>query len=191
MQLNDSWILKYTKLYVTPLVHQKLTYLPVGSTDKLKSVSPGNQNQKLLQLMFFFYKLESAFHVYISSISSTHKSHQEDLSGRSHGNSCSSSVFNTAVISAGIGAIRQRSTKDQAKSNKFNIATGQRSSSSLSRKIDIARHKSQHYGRLNVSDVTNSMLVASPLRESARNPYQQKRHIYCQGNNINPACTTI
>ena len=140
---------------------------------------------------FFFYKLESAFHVYISSISSTHKSHQEDLSGRSHGNSCSSSVFNTAVISAGIGAIRQRSTKDQAKSNKFNIATGQRSCSSLSRKIDIARHKSQHYGRLNVSDVTNSMLVASPLRESARNPYQQKQHIYCQGNNINPACTTI
>ena len=191
MQLNDSWILKYTKLYVTPLVHQKLTYLPVGSTDKLKSVSPGNQNQKLLQLMFFFYKLESAFHVYISSISSTHKSHQEDLSGRSHGNSCLSRVVNTALISAGIGAIRQRSTKDQAKSNKFNIATGQRSCSSLSRKIDIARHKSQHYGRLNVSDVTNSMLVASPLRESARNPYQQKQYIYCQGNNINPACTTI
>ena len=54
MQLNDSWILKYTKLYVTPLVYQKLTYLPVGSTDKLQSMSPRNQNLKLLQLMFFF-----------------------------------------------------------------------------------------------------------------------------------------
>ena len=53
MQLNDSWIQKYTKLYVTTLVHQKLTYLPVGSKDKLKSMSPGNQNQKLLQLMHF------------------------------------------------------------------------------------------------------------------------------------------
>ena len=65
MQLNDSWILKYTKLYVTPLVHQKLTYLPVGSTDKLKSVSSGNQNQKLLQLMFFFFINWSQHFTYI------------------------------------------------------------------------------------------------------------------------------
>ena len=28
-------------------------YVPVGSTDKLKNMSPGNQNQKLLQLMPF------------------------------------------------------------------------------------------------------------------------------------------
>ena len=28
IQLNDSWFLKCKKLYVTPLVHQKLTYLP-------------------------------------------------------------------------------------------------------------------------------------------------------------------
>ena len=53
MELNGNWILKYTKLYVTPLVHQKLTHWPAGSTDKLKNISPGNQNQKLLQLIFF------------------------------------------------------------------------------------------------------------------------------------------
>ena len=63
------------------------------------------------------------------------------------------------------------------------------SCSSLSRKIDTAHNKIQHYGGLNVSDTTNSILVAS-LRESTRkkyNPYQQKWHIYCQENNINPA----
>ena len=53
MELNGNWILKYTKLYVTPLVHQKLTHWLAGSTDKLKNISPGNQNQKLLQLIFF------------------------------------------------------------------------------------------------------------------------------------------
>ena len=61
------------------------------------------------------------------------------------------------------------------------------SCSSLSRKIDTAHNKIQHYGGLNVN--TNSILVAS-LRESTRkkyNPYQQKWHIYCQENNINPA----
>ena len=48
------------------------------------------------------------------------------------------------------------------------------SCSSLSRKIDTAHNKIQHYGGLNVSDTTNSILVAS-LRESTRkkyNPYQ-------------------
>ena len=38
-KLNSSWIQKYTKLYVTPLVHKTLAYLPVGSTDKFKNVS--------------------------------------------------------------------------------------------------------------------------------------------------------
>ena len=47
------------------------------------------------------------------------------MSGPSHRNSSFSSVVNTALVSTGIGAIKQRSTKDQAKSNKFNIATGQ------------------------------------------------------------------
>ena len=41
------------------------------------------------------------------------------------------------------------------------------SCSSLSRKIDTAHNKIQHYGRLNVSETTNSILVAS-LRESTR-----------------------
>ena len=53
MQLNGCCIQKHTKMYVTPLVHQKSTYLPLGSTEKLKNMSPGNQNQKLLQLMLF------------------------------------------------------------------------------------------------------------------------------------------
>ena len=44
--------------------------------------------------------------------------------GPSHRNSSFSSVVNTALVSAGIGVIRERFTKDQAKSNKFNIATG-------------------------------------------------------------------
>ena len=48
-QLNP----KIFKVVLTPLVHQKLTYLPVRSTDKLKNMSPGNQRQKLLQLMLF------------------------------------------------------------------------------------------------------------------------------------------
>ena len=115
------------------------------------------------------------------------------MSGPSHRNSSFSSMVNTALASAGIGAIRQCSTKDQAKSNKFNIATGQSSCSSLSRKIDTAHNKIQHYGGLNVSDTTNSILVAS-LRESTRkkyNPYQQKWHTYCQENYINPATHNI
>ena len=113
--------------------------------------------------------------------------------GPSHRNSSFSSVVNTALVSAGIGAIKQRSTKDQAKSNKFNIAKWQNSCSSLSRKIDTAQYKIQHYGGLNVSDTTNSILVAS-LRESTRkkyNPYQQKWHTYCQENNINPVTPNI
>ena len=100
-------------------------------------------------------------------------------------------MVNTGLVSAGIGAIRQRSTKDQAKSNKFNITTGQSSCSSMGRKIDTAHNKIQHYGGLNVN--TNSILVAS-LRESIRkkyNPYQQKWHIYCQENNINLATPNI
>ena len=115
------------------------------------------------------------------------------MSGPSHRNSSFSSMVNTALASAGIGAIRQCSTKDQAKSNKFNIATRQSSCSSLSRKIDTAHNKIQHYGGLNVSDTTNSILVAS-LRESTRkkyNPYQQKWHTYCQENYINPATPNI
>ena len=40
------------------------------------------------------------------------------MSGPSHRNSSFSSVVNTALVSTGIGAIKQRSTKDQAKSNK-------------------------------------------------------------------------
>ena len=92
------------------------------------------------------------------------------MSGPSHKNSSFSSVVNTALVSAGIGAIKQRSTKDQTKSNKFNIATGQNSCSSLSRKIDTAHNKIQHYGGLNVSDTTNSTLVSS-LRESTRKKY--------------------
>ena len=44
--------------------------------------------------------------------------------GPSHRNSSFSSVVNTALVSTGIGAIRQGFTKDQVKSDKFNIATG-------------------------------------------------------------------
>ena len=109
------------------------------------------------------------------------------LPGPSHRNSSFSSVVNTALVSAGIRAIKQRSTKDQAKSNKFNIATGQNSCSSLSRKTDTAHNKIQHYGGLNVGDTTS-------LSESTRkkyNPYQQKWHIYCQENNINPVTPNI
>ena len=96
--------------------------------------------------------------------------------GPSHRNSSFSSVVNTALVSAGIGVIKQCSTKGQAKYNKFNIATGQNRCPSLSRKIDTAHNKIQHYGGLNVSDTINSIFVAS-LRESKRkkyNPYQQK-----------------
>ena len=64
-------------------------------------------------------------------------------------------MVNIALLSAGIGAIRQRPTKDQAKSNKFNIATEQCSCSSLSRKIGNAHNKIQHYGGLNVSETTS------------------------------------
>ena len=102
-------------------------------------------------------------------------------------------MVNTALVSTGIGVIKQCSTKDQAKYNKFNIATGQNSCSSLSRKTDALHNKIQHYGGLNVSDTTNSILVAS-LRESTRkkyNPYQQKWHTYCQENNINPVTPNI
>ena len=112
------------------------------------------------------------------------------MSGPSHRNSIFFSVVNTALVSAGIGAIRQRFTKDQAKSNKLNIATGQ---SGCSRRIDTTNSKIQNYGGLNVSDTTNSILVAS-LRESARkkhNPYQQKWHMYCQENKINPVTHNI
>ena len=113
--------------------------------------------------------------------------------GPSHRNSTFSSVVTTALVSAGIWAIRWSSSKNQAKSNKFNIAVGQSSCSSLCRKIDTAHNKIQHYGGLNVSDTTNSILVAS-LRESARtkhNPYQQNWRIYCQENNINLATHNI
>ena len=108
------------------------------------------------------------------------------MSGPSHRNSSFSSMVKTVLVSPGIGAIKQCSTKDQTKSNKY-------SCSSLSRKIDNAHNKIQHYGGLNVSDTTNSILVAS-LRESTRkkyNPYQQKWHIYCQENNINPVTPNI
>ena len=74
-------------------------------------------------------------------------------------------MFNTALVSTGIGAIRRSSIKDQAKSYKFNIAKEQSSCSSFSRKIDTAHNKIQPYGGLNVSGTTNSILVASS-RES-------------------------
>ena len=80
------------------------------------------------------------------------------MSGPSHSNSSFSSMVNTPLVSAGIGVIRQSSTKGQARSNKFDIATGQSSCSSLSRKIDIAHNKIEHYGGSNVSDTTNSIL---------------------------------
>ena len=115
------------------------------------------------------------------------------MSGRSHRNSSFSSIVNTALVSAGTRAVRQIPTKDQARSNKFDIATGQSSCSSLSRKTDTAHNKIQHYGGLNISDTTNSILVAS-LQESKRkkyNPYQQKWHIYCQENKINPVTPNI
>ena len=102
-------------------------------------------------------------------------------------NSSFSSKFNTALVFTGTGAIRQSSTKDQAKSNKFDIATGKSSYSSLNRKIDTAHNKIQQY------DTINSILVASP-RESTRkkyNTYQQKWHIYCHENNINPVTPNI
>ena len=85
------------------------------------------------------------------------------MSGPSHRNSSLSSVLNRDFVSAGVGAIKRSFTK----SNKFDIATGQSSCSSLSRKIDTAHNKIQHYGRLNASETTNSILVAS-LRESGR-----------------------
>ena len=44
--------------------------------------------------------------------------------GPSLRNSNFSSVVKTALVFAGIGAIRQCFTKDEAKSNKCNIATG-------------------------------------------------------------------
>ena len=86
------------------------------------------------------------------------------MPGPSHRNSSFSSVVNPALVSAGIGAIKQRSTKDQAKSNKFNITTGQNSCSPLSRNIDTAHNKIQHYGGVNVSETTNSKLVASSTK---------------------------
>ena len=115
------------------------------------------------------------------------------MSGPSHRNSSFSSSVNTALDSTGIGAIRQHSTKDHAKSGKFNIATRQNKCSSISIKIDTAHNKTQHYGGLNVNDTTNSILAAS-LRESKRkkyNPYQQKWYTYCQKNNINPITPNI
>ena len=118
------------------------------------------------------------------------------MSRPSHSNSSFSSMVNTTLVSAGTRAVRQSPTKDQARSNKFDIVTGQNSCSSLSRKTDTAHNEIQHYGGLNVSDTTNSILVAS-LRESTRkkyNPYQQKWHIYCQENKINlvkPSITNI
>ena len=62
-------------------------------------------------------------------------------------------MVNIALESAGTGAVRQSPTKDQARSNKFDIATGQSSCSSLGRKTDTAHNKIQHYGRLNVSGI--------------------------------------
>ena len=118
---------------------------------------------------------------------------QEDMPGPRHRNSSFSSLINTALVSTGIGVIRPSSTKAQAKPNKFDITTGQSSCSSLSKKIDTAHNKIQYYGRSDVSDTTNSLLVAS-LTESSRkicNPYQQKRHIYSQENNINPVTPNI
>ena len=113
--------------------------------------------------------------------------------GPSHRNSSFSSMVHTALVSAGTEAVREGPTKDQARSNKFDIATGQSSCSSLSKKADTVHNKIQRYGGLNVSDTTNSILVAS-LRESTRkkyNPYQQKWHVYCQENNINPVTPNI
>ena len=78
-------------------------------------------------------------------------------------------------------------------SSQFNVATGQNSCSSPSRKTDAAHNKIQHYGGLNVSDITNSILVAS-IRQSTRkkcNPFQEKLHAYCQGNNISPVTPNI
>ena len=115
------------------------------------------------------------------------------MSGPSHRNSSFNRMVNTALVSAGTEVVRQSPPKDQARYNKFNISTGQSSCSSLCRKIDTAPNKIQHYGGLKASDTTSSILVAS-LRESARkkyNPYQQKRHIYCQENKINPATPSI
>ena len=102
-------------------------------------------------------------------------------------------MVNTALVSAGIGVIKQCSTKGQAKYNKFNIATGQNRCPSLSRKIDTAHNKIQHYGGLNVGDTTNSILAA-PLRELTRkkyNPHQHKWHTYCQENKINAVTPNI
>ena len=115
------------------------------------------------------------------------------MSGPSYRNLNFSSMVNTALVSTGTGSIRQSPTKDQARSIKFDIATGQSSCSSLSRKTDTAHNKIQHFGGLNVSDTTNSILVTS-LRESTRkkyNQYQQKWHIYCQENKINPVTPNI
>ena len=89
------------------------------------------------------------------------------MSVPSHRNSSFSSV---ALVSTGIGAIRQSSIKDQAKSNKSDIVTGQSNYLSFSRKIDTAHNKIQLYGELNVSGTTNSILVTS-LRESKRKKY--------------------
>ena len=115
------------------------------------------------------------------------------MSPPSYRNCIFSSVVNRAFVSADIGAIRLSSTKNLAKSNKFDISTGQSSCSSLSRKIDSAHNKVQHYGGLNVSATTNSILAAS-LRESTRekyNIYLQKWHIYCQENNTNSETSNI
>ena len=71
-------------------------------------------------------------------------------------------MFNTAFVSAGIGVIKQSSTKDQAKPYKFDIATGQSSCSSLSRKTDTA-HNKIHY---------NGGLFVASLRESTRKKYK-------------------
>ena len=84
-------------------------------------------------------------------------------------------MVNTALVSADFGAITQSSTKDQAKSKKFDIATGKSSCSSLSRKIDTENNEVQHYGGLNASNKTNSIFVAS-LRESTRKKYNQYQH---------------
>ena len=111
--------------------------------------------------------------------------HQKDMSGKSHKSSSFSCVFNTILVSAGIGGIRQRSSKDQARSNRFNIVTGQSSCSSLCRKIDTAHKNIQHYGGLNVSDTTKSIIV-TPLRESTRKKYNPS-----QRNNIAPKITNV
>ena len=115
------------------------------------------------------------------------------MPGSCYWNSSFSNMVNTDLVSIGTGAIRRSSTKDQAKCNKFDIATGQVICLFFCINIDTAHNKIQHYSELNVNDTANFVLAAS-LRELTRkkyNSYQQKWHIYCQEININPATPNI